>query len=97
MFSKIAVVNMPIITEADLVICPNPVVNIMDVRLDPFLFHSPSIEIRDISGKLIQSYQVTQIDVQKPFRIDLNELPQGMYFLQVSEQGYSISKRLVKK
>ncbi|MEX1188941.1 MAG: T9SS type A sorting domain-containing protein [Bacteroidia bacterium] len=97
MFSKIEVVNMPIISESDLVLCPNPVVNVMDVRLDPFLFHAPLIELRDISGKLVNSYQVTEVDVQKPFRIDLNELPQGMYFLNVSEQGYSVSKRLVKK
>lgn len=96
-YSKVEVVNLSNVSETDMVICPNPVVNIMDLRLDPFVFHSPTVELRDLQGKLIQSYQVEEVNVQKPYRIDLNELPQGMYFIQVSEQGYSMSKRVIKK
>lgn len=96
MYSKIEAVNMPVISSTDMVICPNPVVNIMDVRLDPFIFHNPEISLRDVNGKLLRSYNVKVNNIQEPFRIDLNDLPQGMYFIHVMEQGYSTSKRVVK-
>jgi hypothetical protein len=96
MYSKIEAVNMPVISTTDMVICPNPVVNIMDVRLDPFIFHNPEISLRDVNGKLLRSYNVNVNNIQEPFRIDLNDLPQGMYFIHVMEEGYAISKRVVK-
>jgi hypothetical protein len=97
MHSAIEAVNLPEVTVNEIVICPNPVVNVMDVRLDPFLFHTPQIEIRDLSGKLVKTYEPVEVNVQQPCRIDLNELPQGIYFLHVSEGAYSVSKRIVKQ
>lgn len=97
MYSAIEAVSLPEVVINEIVICPNPVVNVMDVRLDPFLFHAPQIEIRDLSGKLVRTYETVEVNVQQPCRIDLNELPQGIYFLHVSEGTYSVSKRIVKQ
>lgn len=97
MISGIEAVNMPQTSVTEIVLCPNPVVNVMDVRLDPFLFHTPQLEIRDLSGKLVKTYEPVEVNVQQPCRIDLNELPQGIYFLHVSEGGYSVSKRIIKQ
>jgi hypothetical protein len=97
MYSHTEAVNMPTLWESDMVISPNPVVNLVDIRLDPDAFVSPTLELRDLQGKLVSSYQIEKVDVQKPFRIDLSELGQGMYFMNVSENGHSLSKRIIKR
>jgi hypothetical protein len=45
----------------------------------------------------VKTYEPVEVNVQQPCRIDLNELPQGIYFLHVSEGAYSVSKRIVKQ
>lgn len=97
MYSHIEAVNMPTLWETDMIVSPNPVVNVVDIRLDPDAFTSPTLELRDLQGKLINRYQIDKIDVQKPFRLDLSNLTQGMYFMQVSENGNSLSKRIIKR
>jgi hypothetical protein len=96
MYSGIRVVNMPTLWENEMVLSPNPVVNIVDVRLDKDRFSKPSIEIRDIQGKLLLKHEVLEINPQIPVRLDLSNYPQGLYFINVKENSVSITRRLIK-
>ena len=96
MYSNIEVVNLPTLWETDMVISPNPVVSTIDIRLDPDNFVNPIIELHDMQGRLILTKDGITVDAQKPVRIDMTELPAGLYFLQASENGKTISKRVIK-
>ncbi|MFM2285971.1 MAG: hypothetical protein RLZZ543_1468 [Bacteroidota bacterium] len=97
MYSNIEVVSMSTLWDSDIVLSPNPVLSSVDIRLDPDDFHNPSIEIRDMQGRLLLVKDGITVDPQKPVRIDLSEFPHGLYFLQVSEGGHSVSKRVIKE
>ena len=96
MYSNIEVVNMATLWDSEVVMSPNPVINTVDIRLDPDNFLNPILEIHDMQGRLIMVKSDITVDAQKPVRMDLSTLPHGLYFLQISENGKSISKRLIK-
>jgi hypothetical protein len=95
-YSNIEVVNLSSISEMDMVVSPNPVIGLVDVRLDSDYFANPTIEVRDLQGRIILIKKNLSVSKGKPLNIDLSELTQGLYFIQANENGKSISKRIVK-
>jgi len=79
------------------VLSPNPVINLLDVRLDPDNFKNPMLEIRDIQGKLVFTKTDAEVNPQTPIKLDLHELPQGLYFLTVTENKHTLIKKLIKQ
>ncbi len=96
MYSNIEVVNMPTLWDSEVVLSPNPVISTVDIHLDPDNYSNPIIELRDLQGRILLVKDGLKVDAQKPIRIDLSDFPHGLYFLQVSENGKSISKRIIK-
>jgi hypothetical protein len=80
----------------DMVVSPNPVIGLVDIRLDSEYFANPTIEVRDVQGRIILIKKNLSVSKGKPLNIDLSELTQGLYFIQANENGKSISKRIVK-
>lgn len=95
-YSDMEVVNMNVLSEADMVVSPNPVIGLADIRLDSDYFSNPIIEVRDVQGRILLVKNNLSVINGKPLNIDLSELPQGLYFIQANENGKSISKRIVK-
>jgi hypothetical protein len=95
-YSNIEVVNLSSISEMDMVVSPNPVIGLVDIRLDSEYFANPTIEVRDVQGRIILIKKNLSVSKGKPLNIDLSELTQGLYFIQANENGKSISKRIVK-
>ena len=84
------------ISEMNMVVSPNPVIGLVDIRLDSDYFVNPTIEVRDVQGRIILVKKNLSVSKGKSLNIDLSELPQGLYFIQANENGKSISKRIVK-
>jgi hypothetical protein len=95
-YSDLEVVNMNVLSEVDMVVSPNPVIGSLDIRLDSDNFANPTIEVRDVQGRILLTKKNLSMSIGKPLNVDLSELPQGLYFIQASENGKSISKRIVK-
>lgn len=95
-YSNIEVVNLNSISEMNMVVSPNPVIGLVDIRLDSDNFANPTIEVRDLQGRILLVKNNLSVSKGKSVNIDLSELPQGLYFIQASENGKSISKRFIK-
>ena len=97
MYSNIEVVNLPTLWQNEIVLSPNPVINLLDVRLDPDSFKNPQLELRDIQGKLVLTKTDAEVNAQMPIKLDLQDLPQGLYFLTVTENKHTLIKKLIKQ
>ena len=97
MYSNIEVVNLPTLWQNEIVLSPNPVINLLDVRLDPDSFKNPQLELRDIQGKLVLTKTDAEVNAQMPIKLDLQDLPQGLYFLTITENKHTLIKKLIKQ
>jgi len=95
-YSNIEVVNLNSLSDMNMVVSPNPVIGLVDIRLDSEYFANPTIEVRDVQGRILLVKNNLIVSKGKSVNVDLSELPQGLYFIQASENGKSISKRIVK-
>ncbi len=75
-------------------IFPNPVQEKLFVNSD--IQGEVSLEIRDVSGKLIRQNNV-DITSLKTNGISLDEIPSAMYFIEISQGGNSTTKSFVKE
>jgi len=95
-YSNTEVVNLNSLSEMNMVVSPNPVIGLVDIRLDSEYFANPTIEVRDVQGRILLVKNNLIVSKGKSVNVDLSELPQGLYFIQANENGKSISKRIVK-
>lgn len=96
MYSNVEVVNIPSLWKNDMVLSPNPVSSFLNVQLDPDRYTHPAIQIRDIQGREVLSYNSYTVDPEHALRLNLAELPSGLYFLNVSENGLTSSRRIIR-
>ena len=76
---------------------PNPVVNAASIRLDPDQFSRPTIELRDLQGRLVRNIGQMEVNPALPIELDLKDIPAGLYFIQAFENGKTAVRRIVKK
>ncbi len=76
-------------------ILPNPVATTMTVDLSTINGKNVNIEISDISGKMVKSFQ--QIHPTATTSLDVANLPQGNYILKVITNEGTISKKFIKQ
>ena len=74
---------------------PNPATSYVDVRVDGDV-NVTSMEIYDVYGKLITVVN-TVCTSSLPTRIDVSDLPAGMYFIRINTDHFPITKPLVKQ
>ncbi|NCO64956.1 MAG: T9SS type A sorting domain-containing protein, partial [Flavobacteriia bacterium] len=75
--------------EDDFRIYPNPVKNVLNVKL--LGSNSTSFKIINVLGQMVKSGVFTQE------KIDVSSLENGMYILQVNNDGEVINKRFIKE
>ena len=83
--------------DGELNLYPNPVVDIMNVKLTTTEFGNYNFNIYNITGQLISTTQINISSSNNVIRINTNELPQGTYFLRIeNSNSNSIQKLFVK-
>ena len=75
-------------------IYPNPSEGQITVDLSKLSFNNASIEIIDITGKIIDSHI---LDANIKLQIDLGSYANGIYQVKISTNGSTIVKQFVKK
>jgi hypothetical protein len=73
-------------------IYPNPVVAGNNINLSTEMLVN-SVEVFDITGKLVLINDITTID--NNLVIDVRSLKAGMYFLKVNSEGKASSKKII--
>src|SRR5690606_26873682 len=71
---------------------PNPVTNgnTLNVKFSSYL--SADIHLYDVTGKLILTNKIDNLNHQK---VDVNQLPNGMYFLKIGIDNLTITQKVV--
>ncbi len=79
-------------------ISPNPVHNSAAIHLSREVNNGASITLFDISGRMIESFEVVSGDgVESTYLIDTAKLPSGAYIVRISEEtGQATSTLLMK-
>ena len=87
-------VNLNEMTFDKVSIYPNPSEGQITVDLSKLSFNNASIEIIDITGKIIDSHI---LDANIKLQIDLGSYANGIYQVKISTNGSTIVKQFVKK
>jgi hypothetical protein len=71
---------------------PNPVTNgqTLNVKFSGHL--SADIQLYDVTGKMILTNKMDNLNHQK---LDLNQIPNGMYFLKIGIDNLTITQKVV--
>jgi len=74
---------------------PNPCRGELSLRLLSGGLKPTAVAIRDASGRLVRSLAVSQSAVRSPQLIDLRDLPDGLYFVQLETGAQTATTKLV--
>jgi hypothetical protein len=66
---------------------PNPSKDIFNVRINKTL-ENPRIQISDFRGSLVKKMNLGRINNGESVEFDLSELPNGVYFLKLKDEGF---------
>jgi len=77
---------------ADVKVYPNPVTNEFTVEIDAKQSSSVQLVLMDISGRVMQQLTTTSNKIV----LNLQELPQGVYFLEVLSNTQKVIKKIIK-
>jgi len=83
------------IVQSEIKIFPNPAEDNIIVSIDKFTDEKIHISITNVLGKIFYSTQY--IPKSNHYIIDINQIPSGIYIVEVSINGFSFFERLVKK
>jgi hypothetical protein len=97
MFSNMEAVNFATLWDSDIVVSPNPVIDMLTIRIDPDRFQTVDLELRDMQGRLVKRLSNQPVNPQNPILISMQGQPQGLYFLQAFENGVTAIRRVIKK
>lgn len=89
-----AIADKVIKVSKDLKLSPNPVQDILDLRFEP-IGDDAWARIFDLNGRLVQATPLFN-GVSGQERIDVQDLEQGTYLLEILSQGKSLTERFVK-
>ena len=78
-------------SQIDLVMYPNPATS--ELFINSTSIDTKHILIMNITGQIVAEYT----DNAKQVRLDISELKQGLYFIQVRENNTVSTKKLMKK
>ncbi|WP_420315846.1 endonuclease [Ekhidna sp.] len=81
----------------DLLIYPNPVVDILNVRLISNETQTIFLIISDMSGKKMYEKDVTTDEATAEIKLDLGSLKNGVYLLNISQGDHMTTRRIFKK
>jgi hypothetical protein len=77
------------------VIDPNPCRGEFNLRLLTGSLNPTSVAIRDASGRLVRSLAVSQSAIQSSRLMDLRDMPDGLYFVQLGTGAQTATAKLI--
>jgi WD40 repeat protein len=78
--------------ENNIKISPIPGKDLIEVHCDEKIL---SIEIIDMSGHIIRTYNEHEIKGGNPYQIDISNIPNGTYILQINAIGKILSEKII--
>jgi hypothetical protein len=75
------------ISNISMEVYPNPSKDIFNVRINKTL-ENPRIQISDFRGSLVKKMNLGRINNGESVEFDLSELPNGVYFLKLKDEGF---------
>jgi hypothetical protein len=97
-FSKTALRNSLSVNDKTLgsiKVFPNPATEVLFVSISDAKTNTATVSLLDINGKLISQQQASNTDLFSGIAIPVNNLPKGLYLLNVSGGQNSITKKIV--
>jgi hypothetical protein len=87
--------TMPVQQTAgnEVIIYPNPIVTQLTVNLSGEFENGATATLSDISGRVLQSFSVSG----KQYVLKLSGMPGGVYFIKVSNNLKSVTKKIIKQ
>ena len=82
--------------EVFLNVYPNPVDNILNVEINSQVSGTFDVRIYDLFGQLVKMNQVELINGENKAFLNVNDLPEGCYLLQVTDGEKMTSRKIVK-
>ncbi len=90
-------INEAVLDGATLNAYPNPTSGVFTLELTLAQKADINIRLTDLLGRQIrQVYQGNQVDAFNQ-NIDLNEMPSGVYFIQIQIDGHTLTEKIVKR
>jgi len=78
-------------TNADVIVGPNPVEDILEIRIDPWKINSYEVELVDLKGNVLIRGDVSS----ENRKMDVSRLSSGTYFAIIRSEGYVLAKKKI--
>ena len=89
-------VDDPNLVIDDYLLYPNPVQNVVNVSITLNESQDVNAFIYDGNGRLVQSHKVKLSAGKSDIRFDLMDIAEGLYFISIKGNGFSLTDRFVK-
>ena len=98
MFTTESIALRQMAEKEAILVYPNPVSDIMTISIQPQTESEFKVSITDIQGQVRfdKSYTPTSKEAFGKVQLDFSELPQGVYFIIVSKNGFRAVKKVMK-
>jgi hypothetical protein len=83
-----------VLSNNNMIVYPNPSAGIFTVEINGFSNENGTVNVNDVTGKIIASYEVKNSTNGK-FNMDLQSFSKGVYFINYVSNGKNISQRVV--
>ena len=78
----------------DMIVCPNPTKELSSINFNILEESDVTIQVKNISGKIVQTNFYPNILGQQVIEIDVKDLNNGLYFVNLCANGEITSKKL---
>jgi hypothetical protein len=78
------------------VVSPNPVTDAANLLIDPLVYANPIIELRDIQGRVVKSFGKVEVRSFEQTKLNMQDVPAGLYFVYVQENGRVVTSRIIR-
>lgn len=85
-------ISVVAINSGEMIIKPNPAVGKVQVLLNNMQLYNTSVSILDFSGRLVLSRNLSNGELE----LDISNLPQGVFFVRVLQNGKVYTSKLEK-
>jgi photosystem II stability/assembly factor-like uncharacterized protein len=82
-------------SDGKVYIYPNPAVEVINVVIDKIFIGNVKLQVIDLSGKVRTSSIVERNSEYSDTKIDLSDLPCGMYLIKLEDSSTSVIKRII--
>ncbi len=87
--------EMKNLSESSFALYPNPATSEVNVSFEITSSSNVSVQLIDITGRVVLSKNIKATKGQNLIPVSVSELNHGLYFMNVSSEGKSITKKLI--